>query len=155
MFINSLLKKFLRDTAIETGNSFYITDLKKVVGFADKNSYHELENDISRDLLFKLLTFANYNGHNKLYFFTNDKNAVLPIMDKSEENKQWQSQIIFPIFLDDMLYGTLIMVNKDKIFQKNKTIGFMEVQVDFVFKMILKEIQKFEREQGLGWDYDD
>lgn len=155
MFISNILKSFLRDTAIESENSFYLTDLKNVVGFADKNSYKEMKNTISRDLLSQLLTFANYNGNQQLYFFANNKFDVLPLMEKQTENKQWQSQIIFPIYLDDLLYGSLVMVNKNKTFKENEVASFMEVQVDFVFKMILDEIRKFERSQGLGWDYDE
>lgn len=155
MFISNILKSFLRDTAIESENSFYLTDLKNVVGFADKNSYKEMKNTISRDLLSQLLTFANYNGNQQLYFFANNKFDVLPLMEKQTENKQWQSQIIFPIYLDDLLYGSLVMVNKNKTFKENEVASFMKVQVDFIFKMILDEIRKFERSQGLGWDYDE
>lgn len=142
MHINNVLKKFLQDTSIETGNSLYLTDLENVVGFANKNSFIEMNDSISKALLVKFLYFANDNENKPHYYFTNKKNNVISIMEEKEKNKKWHSQIIFPIFIDDMLYGSLIVVNKFKKFNENKIFHSTEVTAEFVFKILLNALRE-------------
>lgn len=140
MYINNILKLFLRETAIETDNSFYLTDLENVVCFVDKNSFERINLPNSKELISKLLYFANTNVNAQLYSFSNSKEKIIPITDC--DNKDWQSQIIFPVFIDDALFGSLVMVNATKVFDEEETVHHLKNMTDLVFKMLLNAIRE-------------
>lgn len=149
MYISNVLKLFLQDTSIESGNSFYLTNLENVIGFIDKNSFKEMKSPTSRDLLFKFLYFSADNEELTHHSFANNRINVIPIMENKTENLEWQSQIIFPIFIDDILGGCLVMVNKEKKFDKDEAYHSMKATVNFVTKLLLTSIREQQAKERL------
>lgn len=51
MFVSDKLKNYLKDSAMISGNNFYITSLKNVICFTTSSSCEDLDKPLSRELL--------------------------------------------------------------------------------------------------------
>ncbi len=113
MYITDNLKSFLKDSSLTSGNSFYITDTKDVKYFASNTISTNINEPINKILLKKICEFEE---NNKLFYFLfNGKEHILPIMQE-EQDIPWTAQIILPIYRENKLIGTVIMISTYKTF---------------------------------------
>lgn len=145
MFVSDKLKNYLKDSAMISGNNFYITSLKNVICFTTSSSCEDMDKPLSRELLENLLDFSNkILDSDEPFFFTNEKSKTIPIFEDKHSNIEWNSQIILPIYLDDRLIGSLIMTSYHKTFY-DKHITLAKTIESFTEKFILEYLNKLKK----------
>lgn len=145
MCISEPLKKYLKDSVTITGNSFYITNLSNVLFFTSNVNEEDLISPVSKELLEHLLDFSNnIMDIDVSYYFANERNKVIPIFEDKYLNIDWNSQIIYPIYIDDRLFGSLIMTSYHKTFT-NKHLTMVETTVQFTEKFIIKYMNETKK----------
>jgi len=142
MFINNSLKEFLASSAKLSNNAFYITDLNNILLFTTKCRYNEEKLEISRELLEILLDFSNkiFNT-TQPYILRNSSNNIVNIIEDRFLNIHWKSQIILPIYIDNSIIGSFIMLNYHQNFS-DKDLVFAKTTLSFIEKFILQEKNK-------------
>ena len=148
MFINDSLKDFLASSAKLSNNAFYITDLNNILLFTTKCRHNEEKLEISRELLEILLDFSNkILNTTKPYILRNSSNNIVNIIEDRFLNIHWKSQVILPIYIDNSIIGSLIMLNYHQNFSDNDLV-FAKTTLSFIEKFIL---QKNTRKEAKVW----
>lgn len=133
MKVNENIKEMINTSSkLSKGNYVYITDLENIIYVSNNNDVCE---NIHRGVLKKLLSFSITTIHDD-YFLTNNTKEIIPIYEKNI-NKDWKSQIILPISIDDKILGSLIVCNYNFKLDKTNVDFYMNTK-DMIEKEILR-----------------
>ena len=139
MWINENLIKFLESSSTISKTNFYISDLKKMRILVMPEKRAELPNKlISREILESLLIIGTGVEQDK-YIIINSKNNVIPLFE--EDNEDYVSQIILPIWADNELKGSLIFVSDTRKFDDYDLELARSVQI-FIEESIINTINE-------------
>ena len=136
MNLDNYVRRFLNDSEISTGNSYYITNLSNIIYFS-KFPNKTYEEPLSDELIQMINIFTSKKN---LYLFI--ENKVIPIGKNKKQEKKCKSQIILPININGNVVGSLIMVNNKKKYNNNiipeaiTTVSFIETFISDYMKNI-------------------
>ena len=144
MFIEDDLIKFLKSSCSLKANCIYITDLNNVKCVCDKN-FKKLNNAISKQLL-QIILDMEILGGSEHFIIINEKSKIIPIFESTILNIDYNSEIIFPIWFDDHIHGTLIFTNINKDISENYLKLAKQTQ-EFIIEYFIRQINKNYRKE--------
>ena len=142
MWINENLIKFLESSCTISKINFYISDLKKIRVSVVPSKRAEMPNQlISREILESLLVIGTGVEQDK-YIMINSKNDIIPMFEEnSDDATNYTSQIILPIWADNELKGSLILVSENRKFDDYDLELARSVQI-FIEESIINTINE-------------
>ena len=132
MILNEKTKNFLINSALTCGNTLIITDLEKII-FVSSSSFDQFINQPISNILKQIL---NHKTDLKIYcnsiLFRYDS---LPLSYNKTDNLNYSSQIIIPLFKEESIVGSVIMVSFHKTFN-NSNFEYLKTTAEFIQKML-------------------
>ena len=144
MFIEDDLIQFLRTVYLTSKSCVYITNLDNVKCVCDKN-FKKCDNVISKQLL-RIILDMEISNCSESFIIINEKNKFIPIFEDNSLNINWNSEIIFPIWFDDHIHGTLIFTSFNKEVSKEH-IKYAKRTQEFIIEYFIKQINKNYRKE--------
>lgn len=109
MFITKSLINFLNSSCTLSNSNIILTDLKRIIFTSSDVEKHYLNNELS-DSLKKVL---NSSYLNKTPYLNTTIDSIVPLISNDNISK-YRSQIILPIFHNDVADGLLVFFTKDR-----------------------------------------
>lgn len=109
MFITKSLINFLNSSCNLSNSNIVLTDLKRIIFTSSDVETCYLNSKLSGSL--KQILDSNYL--NKTTYLNTTTDSIVPLID-NDNNLRYKSQIILPIFHNDVLDGLLIFFTEDR-----------------------------------------
>lgn len=113
MWLNDNLIKFIESSTEISKVPIYVSDLRKIRILANPGKKVETINKlVSREILESLLIIGTGVEQDR-YIIVNSKNNIIPILEE-EKDTNLISQIILPLWADNELKGSIILVSENR-----------------------------------------